>query len=256
MVCVATKSQAASASAQSSRRILWPSFKQMFPVSHDWWCLPLYCLWYRCCCVHWNSVQYCATCLAPPYLLQLQVWPQLHSPAVQHVLPSERTSCVSVRRWIFWHGVKIAPPSLNQSIKKHTSPLSYCQYIIHTTLFSLFSSTHIMYLIAHHRPFLFSPQAQTRRYSCYHTHTAFTDMTDITARGMFASAQATNHLLRALMKSRQRGQEAEHQCPEGGFDLSASDLPRIDSWKKRRVPRIPVSIWPHPPHLFFLVSSI
>lgn len=41
-------------------------------------------------------------------------------------------------------------------------------------------------------------------------------------------------------------------CPGGGFALSASALPCIDSWTKGMVPRITQSIRPHPPPLLTL----
>lgn len=69
--------------------------------------------------------------------------------------------------------------------KSHIPPVILSIHHTHYTILLFFFFQHSMYLITHHRPFLFSPEAQTGRYSCHNTHTAFTDTTDITARGMF-----------------------------------------------------------------------
>lgn len=96
------------------------------------------------------------------------------------------------------------------------------------------------------QPFPFYPEAWIRRYSCYHTHTPFIDMTSITARGRLASAQPMVYI--SCWWSTFRATEKPLVvCPEGGFALSASGLPCIDSWTKGLVPRITRSIWPHPP---------
>lgn len=74
------------------------------------------------------------------------------------------------------------------------------------------------------QPFPFHLEAQTRRYSCYHTRTAFIDTTSSTAWGTFAFAQTADHLLLSLMKSPQREQKPRSGVRRGGFALSASDL--------------------------------
>lgn len=178
-----------------------------------------------------------------------QIQPQL---TVQHVLYYKCTRFVPVRECIVFHHMKITPLSLNYSIKTHIPPVILSMHHTYYTIFTVFFPTHSMYLITHQSPFLFTPRhRQGDIQYCYHTHTAFIDTTSVTAWGMCASAQTANHLLLALMKSPQRGHEPRSGVRRGGFALSASDLPCIDSWKKGRVPRMPLSIWPHPPHLFF-----
>lgn len=101
--------------------------------------------------------------------------------------------------------------------KKDSSLLPSCQYTIHTPLFSLFSFN-TQYVSYHtSQPFPFHPEAQIRRYSCYHAHTPFIDMTSITAWGRFASAQTANRVLLTLMKYPQSWAEAFSRVSRGGL---------------------------------------
>lgn len=92
------------------------------------------------------------------------------------------------------------------SLKEYSSSVAMSPNRLHC---SVSFWTHCMYLITHHSPSPFNPEAQIRRYSRDHTDTPFIDMTSVTAQGSSASSQTAN-------------------CARG------------------RVPRMTQSIWLHP----------
>lgn len=102
------------------------------------------------------------------------------------------------------------PPSLNHPscLVVNTSYLPHCSHCFVSTLCVSYHTS---------QPFPFYPEAWIRRYSRYHTHTPFIDMTSITARGRLASAQTANGVHLVLMKYLQSYTEAFSCVSRGGL---------------------------------------
>ena len=140
-----------------------------------------------------------------------------HTPACLLLQTCRLWICHSVCFDILWLHLYLWTISLKKHTQTHTSLVTMSIHHTYYTISPVFFFQHSIYLITHHRLFLFIPEEQTRRYSCYHTHAAFIDTTDITARGVFASVQTANHLLRAPMKSCQSGQRLRSGVRRGAL---------------------------------------
>lgn len=69
------------------------------------------------------------------------------------------------------------------SLKEYSSSVAMSPNRLHCS---------VSFLITHHSPSPFNPEAQIRRYSRDHTDTPFIDMTSVTAQGSSASSQTAN----------------------------------------------------------------
>ena len=155
---------------------------------------------------------------ASPQIPQLPIQPRL---AVQRVLHYKPAACrtVFVRQYIFWHPVKIKPLSFKTFHKRHTSMLSYCQYIIHSTLFSLFPTPCVSYRTS--QTFLFQPRGAGKGdvAAIIHTHILPLMRQLLLHRGCLCLLQHT--IIYCVhwwspVREGGGGAEAEIRCPVGG----------------------------------------